>query len=95
MKHFNLVIMLLSFVATGNAQKIMGFTNANAIKQIAWEKQFDEQLSAKNQDAWMQFLASHPHHVGSGKDKANAEYIAKLFGFRYFNWHSRSIWQCL
>ena len=25
------------------------------------------------------FLASHPHHVGSPQDKANAEYIANLF----------------
>src|SRR5438105_15320763 len=27
----------------------------------------------------MQFLSSHPHHVGSPQDKANAEYIANLF----------------
>jgi N-acetylated-alpha-linked acidic dipeptidase len=30
-------------------------------------------------DIWMQFLASHPHHVGSPQDKANAEYIANFF----------------
>ena len=27
----------------------------------------------------MQFLSSHPHHVGSAQDKANAEYMANLF----------------
>jgi len=71
--------MFLLIVAAGNAQKIMGFTDTNAANQIDWEKQFDAQLSAKNMDTWMQFLTSHPHHVGSPQDKANAEYIANLF----------------
>jgi len=62
-----------------NAQKLMGFTEANAAKQIEWEKQFDAQLSAQNQDTWMKFLTSNPHHVGSAKDKVNAEYMANLF----------------
>jgi N-acetylated-alpha-linked acidic dipeptidase len=79
MKCLSLVIMLLLIAEAGNAQKIMGFTDANAANQIAWEKQFDAQLSAKNMDTWMQFLSSHPHHVGSKQDKANAEYIANLF----------------
>ena len=60
-------------------QKIMGFTDANAAKQLDWEKQFDAQLNAKNLDTWMQFITSHPHHVGSPQDKANAEYMASLF----------------
>jgi len=79
MKRLNLVLMFLLFVVVGNAQKIMGFTDANAAKQIDWEKQFDEQLNAQNLNTWMQFLSSHPHHVGSPQDKANAEYIANLF----------------
>ncbi len=64
---------------TAPAQKIMGFAEAGAAKQIDWEKQFDAQLQASNQDAYMQFLTSHPHHVGSSQDKANAEYMANLF----------------
>jgi N-acetylated-alpha-linked acidic dipeptidase len=79
MKRLNLIIMFLLIVEAGNAQKIMGFKDANAVNQIDWEKQFDAQLSAKNMDIWMQFLASHPHHVGSPQDKANAEYIANFF----------------
>ncbi len=70
-------ICLLS--TTASAQKIMGFTDPNAAKQIDWEKQFDAQLKASNQDEYMQFLTSHPHHVGSPQDKANAEYMAGLF----------------
>lgn len=79
MKRLNLVLILLLFLTAANAQKIMGFTDANAAKQIDWEKQFDAQLNAKNLDEWMQFLTSHPHHVGSPQDKANAEYMANLF----------------
>src|SRR3979411_61465 len=60
-------------------QKIMGFTDANTAKQLDWEKQYDAQLNANNLDTWMQFITSHPHHVGSPQDKANAEYIAGLF----------------
>jgi N-acetylated-alpha-linked acidic dipeptidase len=79
MKRLNLVIMFLFIVEAGNAQKIIGFTDAHAANQIDWEKQFDKQLSAKNLNIWMQFLTSHPHHVGSPQDKLNAEYIANLF----------------
>ena len=78
MKWLNLLIMLLLISEGANAQKIMGFTDTNAANQTDWEKQFDAQLSAGNMDTWMQFLASHPNHVGSPQDKANAEYIAEL-----------------
>ena len=77
-KLFFLSLTLLA-VISASAQKIMGFTDANAAKQLDWEKQFDAQLNAQNQDTWMKFLTSNPHHVGSAKDKANAEYMANLF----------------
>jgi len=79
MKLLNLVLVFLSLISVANAQKIMGFTDANAAKQIDWEKQFDARLNPKNQDTWMQFLAAHPHHVGSPQDKMNAEYMSNLF----------------
>lgn len=79
MKRLNLVLLLLIFVATVNAQKIMGFSDANASKQIDWEKQYDAMLKASNQDEYMKFLSSHPHHVGSQQGKANAEYMLNLF----------------
>ena len=60
-------------------QKIMGFTDGNAVKELELEKSYDGNLNAKDQDSWMLFLTSHPHHVGSPQDKANAEYIASLF----------------
>jgi N-acetylated-alpha-linked acidic dipeptidase len=79
MKQFTIVIILAISSFVVNAQKIMGFTEPNAAKEIDWEKQFDAILKASNQDEWMKFLSSHPHHVGSPQDKANAEYMAALF----------------
>src|ERR1043165_8560087 len=79
MRNLNFVLLLILFATTTNAQKIMGYTDADAAKQTDWEKQFDAQLNAQNLDTWMQFLSSHPHHVGSAQDKANAEYMANLF----------------
>src|SRR6476620_3087925 len=74
-------IFFISFfcMLSVSAQKLMGFTDADAAKQVSWEKQFDAQMNAQNLDTWMKFLSSHPHHVGSPQDKANAEYMANLF----------------
>lgn len=74
-----LLVACLLLAMNSSAQKIMGFTETGAAKQIDWEKQFDAQLKASNQDEYMKFLSSHPHHVGSPQDKANAEYMANLF----------------
>lgn len=60
-------------------QKLMGFADNNTAKQIEWEKSFDAQLNGTNLGTWMKYLTSHPHHVGSPQDKANAGYLAALF----------------
>ena len=79
MRRLQYVLLLVLSATIIDAQKIMGFNDANATSQLDWEKQFDAQLNAKNLDTWMQFLTSHPHHVGSAQGKANAEYMANLF----------------
>jgi len=79
MKYAFLISTFILFISSEAQQKLMGFTDADASKQVNWEKQFDAQLDAKNLDTWMRFLSSHPHHVGSPQDKANAEYMANLF----------------
>ncbi|HVG42946.1 MAG TPA: M28 family peptidase, partial [Chitinophagaceae bacterium] len=77
---FTALLLLLSFSIISKAQqKILGFTEANGVKQRDWEKQFDAQLNPKNLDEWMKFMTSHPHHIGSPQGKANAEYMAGLF----------------
>jgi N-acetylated-alpha-linked acidic dipeptidase len=47
--------------------------------QYELEKKFDGLLNAADQDKWMKFLTSKPHHIGSTHGKANAEYMADLF----------------
>ncbi|MBS1653702.1 MAG: M28 family peptidase, partial [Bacteroidetes bacterium] len=79
MRKFQLAILFLTVFIAVHAQKVMGFKEADASRQLDWEKQFDAQLKASNQDEYMKFLTSHPHHVGSPQDKANAEYMANLF----------------
>lgn len=60
-------------------QKLSGFFPSNVQKQLDYERQFDAIISSSNQDAWMKFLTSRPHHVGSVQGKANADYMADLF----------------
>jgi N-acetylated-alpha-linked acidic dipeptidase len=73
------MMFLLLITSKSFTQKLIGFSDANAAKQINWETQFDAALDPKSQDTWMQYLTSHPHHVGSIQDKLNAEYMANLF----------------
>ena len=70
--------MLLLITEGANAQKIMGFTDINAANQTDWEKQFDAQLNARNMDTWMQFLASHPNHVGSPPEQSKCRIHREL-----------------
>jgi N-acetylated-alpha-linked acidic dipeptidase len=73
-------ILLLFICIHSNAQqKLIGFTDAGSEKQKGLEKLFDAQMNAQNLDTWMKFLSSHPHHVGSAKGKANADYMADLY----------------
>ena len=79
MRRLQFVLVLVLSATIINAQKIMGFNEANAKSQLDWEKQYDAQLNAKNLDTWMQFLTSHPHHISSPQGKANADYMVNLF----------------
>ena len=53
MKFLNVVIVFFLFSLSSQSQKIMGFSDANETKQLDWEKEFDAQLKASNQDEWM------------------------------------------
>ena len=76
---FVLLTSLCFFTLLRGQEKLMGFSEAASAKQVDWEKQFDAQLDPKNLDTWMQFLAARPHHAGSAKGKANADYMVDLF----------------
>lgn len=73
------IIFVLFFTSSFSQQKISGFFPQNVSKQLDVEKQFDGYLNPNDQDTWLKFLSSHPHHVGSAQGKANAEYMANLF----------------
>ncbi|HEX5667719.1 MAG TPA: folate hydrolase, partial [Chitinophagaceae bacterium] len=74
---FGSMLTLISFSAF--SQKISGFSDADAARQVQWEKKFDSMLSTSNQDEWMKFMTSKPHHVSSPHGKASAEFMAALF----------------
>lgn len=78
MKRLLLILFILPTLLPAQS-KIMGFTELGAKAQFVIEKQFDALISASNQDTYMKFLSSHPHHVGSPQDKLNAEYMLNLF----------------
>ena len=74
------VITFSFFTLFASAQKkLSGFFPVNTQKQLDYEKQFDAMISSSNQDVWMKFITSRPHHVGSEHGKANAEYMAGFF----------------
>ena len=50
MRRLQFVLVLVLSATIINAQKIMGFNEANAKSQLDWEKQYDAQLNAKNLD---------------------------------------------
>ncbi len=79
MKNLALILISLSIHTIAFGQTISGFSDEKTQQQRELETIFDSQLDAKNLDTWMQFLTSHPHHVGSKQGKANAEYMAALF----------------
>lgn len=79
MKNFFILCMVVVCSTATYSQKLMGFSDTHAKSQLEWEKKFDAGLNAKNLDTWMQFLTSHPHHVGSPQGRANADYMLNLF----------------
>ena len=72
-------LFVFGFFSATAQKKITGFLNDNSAAQYELEKKFDDLLNASDQDKWMKFLTSKPHHIGSAHGKANAEYMADLF----------------
>lgn len=76
---FALITCIFFTLFVSAQKKLSGFFPANTQKQLDYEKQFDAMISESNQDVWMKFLTSRPHHIGSEQGKANAEYMAGFF----------------
>ncbi len=60
-------------------EPIIGFTDASALALRDLESRYDAFVKPEDLRAWMQHMTDRPHHAGSPKAKANAEYIAGLF----------------
>jgi N-acetylated-alpha-linked acidic dipeptidase len=77
-----LILLLVQAVISGNAQSdrtIRGFSAAQAKEEWAWEEKMRSIPDPERLRETMAFLASAPHHLGSPKDKENAEWILKKF----------------
>ncbi len=61
-----------------NNTVLMGFTAESSQAERAAEARFDSYLKADNLQEWMRRLSAKPHHLGSGYDHENAEFIASL-----------------
>ena len=74
---FRLVCLLTLAAVRGEeaTPRLIGFTEARALDQVALEKKFDALLKAEDQQAWLEQMASAPNHVGSPHDQTNAEFL--------------------
>jgi N-acetylated-alpha-linked acidic dipeptidase len=63
----------------GKSSPMVGFSEERAKEQATLESRFDSLLKAEDQRAWMEQMASAPNHVGSPHDKANADFMLRLF----------------
>ncbi|MEX2124365.1 MAG: transferrin receptor-like dimerization domain-containing protein [Woeseia sp.] len=79
---FLLLVLLIRgalVFAADDHDRLLGFDDAGSDSERALEAQFDEHLSAAEQDEWLKRLSARPHHVGSTAGRENAEFIAGLF----------------
>lgn len=65
--------------AGSGSKPLRGYSTADSRTQRAWEEKFRAIPDPKNLRENMHILSSEPHHVGSPKDKANAEFILQKF----------------
>ena len=63
----------LRAASPAEAPPLLGFSSDSARAHRAWEAKFRAVPDAKNLREYVQRLAARPHHVGSARDKENAE----------------------
>jgi N-acetylated-alpha-linked acidic dipeptidase len=75
-----ITISLLAIVAIANAQqKISGFTDVSAAKELQTERTFDASLSAPHIGETIKELSAFPHNLGSPGSQAIAEKILQKY----------------
>ena len=76
--NISLSIALIVMATSAGAENIIGFNQGETQKQRQIETQFDNRISAAEQDAWLKKFSEKPHHVGSAAGKQIAEEVARL-----------------
>lgn len=76
---FYMTIILWALPSIAQQSSIMGFSDAEAKRQIDMETQYDALLKADNLDNWMKYMSARPHHVGSPYDKKVVDFMAAKF----------------
>jgi len=61
------------------AEPLLGFTAEGSKAERELEQRFDATLDTADLAVWLQQLSSHPNHIGSPGDRANAECVAARF----------------
>ncbi len=77
-----LALTLIQAALTGNAESdrlARGFSRAQMTQEWGWEEKMRALPDPELLREYMAFLASGPHHLGSSKDKENAEWILAKF----------------
>jgi N-acetylated-alpha-linked acidic dipeptidase len=73
------LLSVAAAVSFAQTSPILGFSKSAADVQLATEKSFDANLSAKNVDQFIKDLSAVPHHVGSPGGDAATAYILDKF----------------
>lgn len=81
---FILFVCLNTFAQT---KKISGFFTDNLESYSQLEKTFDKNLDKKNIGENIKRLSAEPHHLGSLRNKENADYIVSQF--KKFGWDAK------
>jgi N-acetylated-alpha-linked acidic dipeptidase len=72
-------LLLAGLPGWSQTKTLSGFSESAVRQQLDLESTFDGYLHAANIDSGIRIMSSHPHHVGSPWDKANAEYLYNKF----------------
>jgi len=73
-------VFAIAMAGAPNAEEhVTGFPDSAVPALLDFESQYDAHLNPDDLRKWMRHMTERPHHAGSPKAKANAEYIADLF----------------
>ena len=82
---FPIVLSLFVLVPiSADETALQGFTRQTSAAERQWEKSFQAIPSPQKQREYMEYLAAHPHNVGTTYDKQNAEWI--LAHYKQWGW---------